>query len=89
MAGPDLEGQVQVRKKYPGPDPDRTLDSLVLLYTFWTIHDFMNFFLLDTAHEALGSLFAMLSINIICLLLLFLHLLVFFLSHFSPCQAFG
>ena len=28
MAGPDLEGQVQVRKKCPRPGPDRTSDSL-------------------------------------------------------------
>ena len=30
MTGPDLEGQVQVRKKCPGPGPDRTSDSLQL-----------------------------------------------------------
>ena len=28
MVGPDLEGQGQVRKKYPGPGLDRTSDSL-------------------------------------------------------------
>ena len=28
MTGPVVEGQVQVRKKYPGPGPDRTSDSL-------------------------------------------------------------
>ena len=31
MAGPDLEGQVQVLKKCPGPGPDRTSDSLELV----------------------------------------------------------
>ena len=30
MTGPDLEGQVQVREKCPGPGPDRTLDSLII-----------------------------------------------------------
>ena len=31
ICGPDMEGQGQVHKNSPGPGPDRTSDSLVLL----------------------------------------------------------
>ena len=38
MTGPVVEGQVQVRKKYPGPGPDRTSDSLTMTTTTTTNH---------------------------------------------------
>ena len=35
MAGPDLEGQVQVLKKCPGPVPDRRTSDSLAAYVLW------------------------------------------------------
>src|SRR5271168_4121160 len=53
MTGPNLEGQVQVREKCPGPGPDRTSDSLIPSLSLLSAHHISSFSLLATQPTSL------------------------------------